>query len=118
MNDELVTANAAVVSKLLVIAPFSADSSYSHSGVETGEEPRLIRSAGRDSANLLCRTQSVPNRLSSNEPDQIAKAVITSAAFACSDAWRYLVPGIGILFTTPQIPDRRVAAVACANIEF
>lgn len=40
MNDELVTANAAVVSKLLVIAPFSADSSYSHSGVETGEEPR------------------------------------------------------------------------------
>lgn len=43
MNDELVTANAAVVSKLLVIAPYSADRFPRPSrGVQTGENQRKL----------------------------------------------------------------------------
>ena len=86
MNDELVTANAAVVSKLLVIAPYSAALSCRKSGVQTWKKPRTNRSAGNGSAGLIRRALPTANRVSTNIYDRVSKAVITSAAFVASGA--------------------------------
>ena len=88
MNDVLVTANAAVVSKLLVIAPYSAVSSHKQHGVQTGEKPRENRSAEDNSGGLLCRVLPLVRWSPTNHLDQVSKAVITSAAFVCSGAER------------------------------
>lgn len=89
MNDVLVSARAAVVSKLLVIAPYSADSSAKPSaGVSQGEKPGQSGSANYGSAGLLRRAQPVAIRLLTTNSDQDAKAVITSAAFVESGAKR------------------------------
>lgn len=84
LNDELVTAYAAVVSKLLVIAPYSADGSYRHSGVQTGEKPRQNRSADESSGGLLGRVSPFGRWSSANHSNKVSKAVITSAAFVAS----------------------------------
>ena len=86
MNDELVTVNAAVVSKLLVIAPYSADLSYRQSGVQTGEKPRQNRSADESSGGLLRRVSPSASWTQANYSEQVSKAVITSAAFVASGA--------------------------------
>ncbi len=84
MNDELVTAHAAVVSKLLVIAPYSANGSVKPSGVQTGVKPRQVRSAGINSGGLLRRVSPLVRWSSANHSKQVSKAVITSAAFVAS----------------------------------
>ena len=86
MNDELGGANASVVSKLLVIAPYSADRSYRHSGVQTGENPRQNRSADESSGGLLRRVSPSFGWSVANNSIQVSKAVITSAAFVASGA--------------------------------
>ena len=84
LNDELVTARAAVVSKLLVIAPYSADLSRRQSGVQTGEKPRRNRSAEINSGGLLRRVSPSARWSPANDSLQVSKAVITSAAFVAS----------------------------------
>ena len=86
MNDVLVTANAAVVSKLLVIAPYYDDRLNRRSGVQTGEDPRQIRSAEDNSDGLICRVQPSFRWSPTNHLDLVSKAVITSAAFVYSGA--------------------------------
>ncbi|MBK6750776.1 MAG: hypothetical protein KA956_02980 [Pyrinomonadaceae bacterium] len=86
MNDELVTANAAVVSKLLVIAPFSANGFAKPYGEQTGEYPRRSRPANQNLAGPLSRAWSNAGWPSTKQSEQVAKAVITSAAFVASGA--------------------------------
>ena len=88
MNDELVNARASVVSKLLVIAPYSAGRPDRHSGVQTGQKPRQNRSAEDNSGGLLCRVTPLVRWSPTNHSDLVSKAVITSAAFVCSGAER------------------------------
>jgi len=88
MNDELVNAKASVVSKLLVIAPYSADRPNRRCGVQTGEIPRQNRSAEDNSGGLLSRVSLLVRWSPTNHLDRVSKAVITSAAFVCSGAER------------------------------
>lgn len=88
MNDELMTVYAEVVAKILVIAPYSADSSHRHSGVQTGEKPRQNRSAEDYSGGLLRRVSPSVCWPQANYSKQVSKGFITSAAFVASGAER------------------------------
>ncbi len=87
LNDELVTAKAAVVSKLLVIAPYSAHGvSNPRPGVSKGERSRQVRNPNFGSGDLVHRALSSSNTLFQKLSNKLAKAVITSASFVCSGA--------------------------------
>lgn len=88
LNDELVNAQASVVSKLLVIVPYSADRLNRRPGVQTGEKPRHNRSTESDSGGLFCRGLPILAWSSANNSLQVSKAVITSAAFVAPGAER------------------------------
>lgn len=115
MNDELVTANAAVVSKLLVIAPYSVDRPNRRSGVHTGEKPRRNRSAEDKSGCLLLRVSPICNWSPTNYSNLVSKAVITSAAFmpVLGVIW---VPSAGF-FMRPRLRLRRATSILGLNIK-
>lgn len=85
MNDELGDAKASVVSKLLVIAPYSAYGLIrSLNGVSKGKSPQQIRSANLKLAGPVCC--ALPTTPGNNKKIQVSKAVITSASFVHSGA--------------------------------
>ncbi|MBP6003880.1 MAG: hypothetical protein KA746_10645 [Pyrinomonadaceae bacterium] len=101
MNDELVTANAAVVSKLLVIAPYSAHGpTRLSSGVSTGEISPTLSSIAKTAAKNCRRFAAHASHLSQNPSDQVAKRAFTSAFFVASGAKRLRAFRAGILRST------------------
>lgn len=106
MNDELVNAKASVVSKLLVIAPYSADRPNRRCGVQTGEIPRQNRSAEDNSGGLLSRVSLLVRWSPTNHLDRVSKAVITSAAF---------MPVLGVIWapSTGSFHETLIEATAC-----
>ena len=68
MNDELVTAKAAVVTKLLVIAPYSAHGlTRPTNGVSIGKSHRQRRPARKNVAGPLCCAVLNVSRSASNK---------------------------------------------------
>ena len=91
MNDVLVTANAAVVSKLLVIAPYPADGyKKPSSGASQGDRSQQFSFTAKTAVSIRRLSAVQASRISKNPSDQSSKGAFTSAAFVQSGAERVL----------------------------
>lgn len=87
MNDLLVTALTAVVSKLLVIAPNCGITKPS-SGVSQGEKPRQLSSSAKMAVGKCCAFAAPAIWVLINNSHPVAKTAFTSATFVQSGAER------------------------------